>query len=330
MAAAGNEGEEPACGQNPVFNPLRPRRPPRLARSVAPSSRPPGSPTTYSPSARCPRTASRCRRASPDRGSASRRPACEVMGLSSVNGAPINALPARDPGKAIPLSGTSFATAYTSGVAALVRAKYPQLSAHQIIRRITETAHNPPRGVDNKVGYGVVDPVAALTFDVPPGDRLPPRASDHVAACADTAAAPGSAAAAHRADRCRGRGRARGGGRSGRGGSTEAVMKARTVGVKATIPAVIAVEVAVLAAIVIFPPARMSWWPTAATAVVAIAAADGYGVPAQRHSVARRPCPLVAPTSPHRLPGRGRRHPARRRRCTACGSPTDSTAKRSR
>ena len=55
-----------------------------------------------------------------------------------------------------------------------MRAKYPQLSAHQIIRRITETAHNPPRGVDNKVGYGVVDPVAALTFDVPPGDRLPP------------------------------------------------------------------------------------------------------------------------------------------------------------
>ena len=56
----------------------------------------------------------------------------------------------------------------------MVRAKYPDLSSHQIIRRITETAHNPPRGVDNKVGYGVVDPVAALTFDVAPGDRLPP------------------------------------------------------------------------------------------------------------------------------------------------------------
>ncbi len=49
-------------------------------------------------------------------------------------------------------------------------------------------------------------------------------------------------------------------------------MKARTVGVNATIPAVIAVEVAVIAAIVIFPPARTSWWPTAAVAVVAIAA----------------------------------------------------------
>jgi membrane-anchored mycosin MYCP len=75
------------------------------------------------------------------------------MGLSSVNGAPINALPGREPGKAV---------------------QYPQLSSHQIIRRITETAHNPPRGVDNKIGYGVIDPVAALTFDVPPGDRLAP------------------------------------------------------------------------------------------------------------------------------------------------------------
>src|SRR6185312_7179694 len=55
----------------------------------------------------------------------------------------------------------------------LVRAKYPQLTAHQAIRRITQTAHNPPRGVDNTVGYGIVDPVAALTFDVPAGDPQP-------------------------------------------------------------------------------------------------------------------------------------------------------------
>ena len=40
-----------------------------------------------------------------------------------------------------------------------------------MINRILQTAHNPARGVDNQVGYGVVDPVAALTFDVPAGDR---------------------------------------------------------------------------------------------------------------------------------------------------------------
>jgi membrane-anchored mycosin MYCP len=58
-------------------------------------------------------------------------------------------------------------------VVALVRAKFPNLTAHQVIRRITETAHNPPRGVDNQVGHGVVDAVAALTFDVAPGDPVP-------------------------------------------------------------------------------------------------------------------------------------------------------------
>ncbi len=173
VSAAGNEGEGSACAQNPVFNPLRPEDPRDwhdVSTIVTPAwfsdyvltvgaVAPDGQPLPQSI-------------AGPWVSAAA--PGLEIMGLSSVNGAPINALPGRDPGKATPLSGTSFATAYTSGVAALVRAKYPDLSAHQVIRRITETAHNPARGVDNKVGYGVVDPVAALTFDVPPGDRLPP------------------------------------------------------------------------------------------------------------------------------------------------------------
>src|SRR6202000_2192703 len=64
--------------------------------------------------------------------------------------------------------------------AARVRAKDAGVTAHQIINRILQTAHNPPRGVDNQVGYGVVDPVAALTFNVPPGDRLAVRAQSRV------------------------------------------------------------------------------------------------------------------------------------------------------
>lgn len=47
-------------------------------------------------------------------------------------------------------------------------------------------------------------------------------------------------------------------------------MKARTIGINASIPAVVGVEVAALAAILIFPPARWSWWPTAAAAFVAV------------------------------------------------------------
>jgi membrane-anchored mycosin MYCP len=71
-------------------------------------------------------------------------------------------------------SGTSFSTAIVSGVAALVRAKYPELTSHQVINRLIRTARPPARGVDNVVGYGIVDPVAALTWDVPDGPVQPP------------------------------------------------------------------------------------------------------------------------------------------------------------
>ncbi|HOB49321.1 MAG TPA: type VII secretion-associated serine protease mycosin [Mycobacterium sp.] len=66
-----------------------------------------------------------------------------------------------------PMSGTSFSAAYVSGLAALIRAKYPQLPAAQVINRITATAHSPAAVVDNRVGHGVIDPLAALNFDVP-------------------------------------------------------------------------------------------------------------------------------------------------------------------
>lgn len=103
------------------------------------------------------------------------------MGLSPQTGGPVNAYPPVRPGEQnIPFWGTSFSAAYVSGVAALVRAKYPHLTAHQVINRILKTAHNPPRGVDNQVGYGVVDPVAALTFDVASADPVDPEAQTRV------------------------------------------------------------------------------------------------------------------------------------------------------
>jgi membrane-anchored mycosin MYCP len=69
----------------------------------------------------------------------------------------------------LPLSGTSYAAGYVSGVAALVRSKYPDLSATQVVRRITATAHNGARAPSNLVGTGSVDPVAALTWQLPAG-----------------------------------------------------------------------------------------------------------------------------------------------------------------
>jgi membrane-anchored mycosin MYCP len=99
-------------------------------------------------------------------------PGTDVVGFSPRDDSLVNAIDGPDNSLLVP-SGTSFSTAIVSGVAALVRAKYPHLSAHQIINRLTRTARAPSRGVDNQIGYGVVDPVAALTWDVPEGSVLP-------------------------------------------------------------------------------------------------------------------------------------------------------------
>jgi membrane-anchored mycosin MYCP len=101
-------------------------------------------------------------------------PGTDIVGLSPRDDGLINAIDGPDNSLLVP-AGTSFSAAIVSGVAALVRAKYPQLSAYQVINRLTRTARAPARGVDNQVGHGVVDPVAALTWDVPDGPLKPPQ-----------------------------------------------------------------------------------------------------------------------------------------------------------
>ena len=101
-------------------------------------------------------------------------PGTDIVGLSPRDDGLINAIDGPDNSLLVP-AGTSFSTAIVSGVAALVRARYPQLSAYQVINRLIRTARPPARGVDNQVGYGVVDPVAALTWDVPEGPAKPPQ-----------------------------------------------------------------------------------------------------------------------------------------------------------
>jgi hypothetical protein len=61
------------------------------------------------------------------------------------------------------VSGTSPACALTAGVAALIRSKYPKLTAAQIRRAITSsTVRRPPGGYNDQVGFGTVDAMAAL------------------------------------------------------------------------------------------------------------------------------------------------------------------------
>jgi membrane-anchored mycosin MYCP len=88
------------------------------------------------------------------------------------DGNPVNALQGQD--GPIPVTGTSFSAAYVSGVAALLRQRFPDLTSAQIVNRITATARHPGGGVDNVVGTGVVDPVAALTWDLPLGSKTVP------------------------------------------------------------------------------------------------------------------------------------------------------------
>ncbi|WP_280453737.1 type VII secretion-associated serine protease mycosin [Nocardia brasiliensis] len=72
------------------------------------------------------------------------------------------------PGELVPVGGASFAAAYVSGVAALLRSRFPQETAAEISARLTSSAHAPARGVDNTVGAGVIDPVAALSYRTAP------------------------------------------------------------------------------------------------------------------------------------------------------------------
>lgn len=179
VAAAGNDSED-GCAQNPSFDPLNVSDP-RDWRQVKTVSSPSWFADYVLSVGAVDNTGAPLNKSLAGPWVAAAAPGVGIMGLSPQTGGPVNAYPPIRPGeKNMPIWGTSFSAAYVSGVAALVRAKYPDLSAHQIINRILQTAHNPPRGVDNQVGYGVVDPVAALTFDVPAGERLSPAAQSRV------------------------------------------------------------------------------------------------------------------------------------------------------
>ncbi|RKR89923.1 type VII secretion-associated serine protease mycosin [Micromonospora pisi] len=70
--------------------------------------------------------------------------------------------------------GTSAATAVVSGAAALIRAKYPEASAAQVVDRLVKTAVDAgPPGRDSEYGFGRLDLVKALTTDLAPVDANP-------------------------------------------------------------------------------------------------------------------------------------------------------------
>ncbi|MCK9877231.1 S8 family serine peptidase [Frankia sp. Ag45/Mut15] len=66
-------------------------------------------------------------------------------------------------------SGTSNSAAIVSGVLALLRSAFPELTAANVIERLIRTARDAgPPGRDVEFGFGIIDPLAALTAAVPP------------------------------------------------------------------------------------------------------------------------------------------------------------------
>ncbi|OBI12971.1 type VII secretion-associated serine protease mycosin [Mycobacterium sp. E2497] len=91
------------------------------------------------------------------------------------------------PGEAVtplgsePVSGTSYAAPVVSGLAALIRSRFPALTARQVMQRIESTAHHPPGGWDPLVGSGTVDALAAVSTDAGLAATTPPRAPAPIA-----------------------------------------------------------------------------------------------------------------------------------------------------
>ena len=86
-------------------------------------------------------------------------------------------------------SGTSSSTAIVAGAAALIRSRFPNLTAGEVVNRLTATAIDKgPPGRDDEYGYGLLNLVGALTAKVPPAGSAATTPS--TIASAPTAQAP--------------------------------------------------------------------------------------------------------------------------------------------
>ena len=72
--------------------------------------------------------------------------------------------------------GSSNASAIVAGVAALIRSRYPELNAANVVNRIlASSVDRGAPGRDPEFGFGTVDAERALTMDIAGGDGEPAR-----------------------------------------------------------------------------------------------------------------------------------------------------------
>jgi serine protease len=88
-----------------------------------------------------------------------------ITGKETVITAPATQLVgARGPRGYWRVQGTSFAAPMVAGTAALLRSRWPEMPAGEVVNRIIRTAKDRGApGRDPEYGFGLVDPVAALT-----------------------------------------------------------------------------------------------------------------------------------------------------------------------
>ncbi|MET8475313.1 type VII secretion-associated serine protease mycosin [Streptomyces sp. NPDC006422] len=68
--------------------------------------------------------------------------------------------------------GTSFSAPYVAGVAALLKQKHPKWTPEQIIWHLEDTASRSHAYHDHNIGWGVIDPVAAIKDPTPPSKQI--------------------------------------------------------------------------------------------------------------------------------------------------------------
>ena len=91
-----------------------------------------------------------------------------ITGPETVVTAPATQLVGARPAGYWRVQGTSFAAPMVSATAALIRSRWPTMSAGDVVNRIVRTATNRGApGRDNVYGFGMVNPTGALTANVP-------------------------------------------------------------------------------------------------------------------------------------------------------------------
>ncbi|HEY0450500.1 type VII secretion-associated serine protease mycosin [Actinophytocola sp.] len=103
-------------------------------------------------------------------------PGTEITSLDPANPTGLANQTVTNQGQASAIQGTSFAAPYVTGLAALVRERYPDLNAKQVMNRIKATSSHPAAtgGHNSLVGFGMINPIGALTTMIPAEEGIPP------------------------------------------------------------------------------------------------------------------------------------------------------------